>query len=316
MYNDNNIRQNEIIYRIDCMKKEPLTIKYNKNDFMPYSAHVIGRYREIASLLEHLAIMPMTAFHFNCSSEWRLSKRTLSNSYWSFITEGEGELLLGNYTSKVRAGQLILFPAGVEHSLTPVSNRCMSMINIHFQVRFYNLIDICGLLDLGGVYDDTGERFDGISSEIARLYRLKPPGWLSYFKSLIRVQLLDIILNSGKELRSVTPELEKLSRVYPALELVENSFTSPSLSTQDLAEKLNVSQVYTRKLFNKLFGVSPVKFIHNRRIEYACTLLRETELPVKGIALQSGFNDLAFFYRIFGRVMNLTPAQYRRLPQF
>ena len=154
------------------MNSELVAVRRDKDEFVPYSECINNRRYEITSLLEHLAIMPMTAYHYNCSSEWILNKRTLSNSYWSFITEGEGELLLGNCTSNVRAGQFILFPAGVEHSLTPVSNSCMSMINIHFQARVYNLIDICGLLDLGGVYDDTEERIDGVSLEIARLYIL------------------------------------------------------------------------------------------------------------------------------------------------
>ena len=298
------------------MKNEPVTVKHDKDNFTPYSESIIDRRHEIMPLLEHLAIMPMTAYHYNCSKEWKLSKRSLTNSYWSFITDGEGELLLGNRVIKVSAGQFILFPARVEHSLMPAPNKCISMINVHFHARVYNLIDICGLLGLGDVYSDATEKFSSVSAEASRLYALKPPGWLSYFKSLIRVQLLDIILNSGKELRSVTPELEKLSRIYPALELIENEFDDPELTTKALAAELNVSQVYTRKLFRILFDLSPIKFIHSRRIEHACMLLRETELPVKDISVQSGFNDLAFFYRVFSRIMKSTPAQYRRLPQF
>ena len=298
------------------MRNQPVTVRHSKSKFAPYADSVTDRHREIASLLEHLAIVPMTAYHYDCSSEWALVGRTLPNSYWSFITEGDGELLLDGRSMEVSAGQIILFPARVEHSIAPVAGSGMSMINVHFQARVYNLIDVCGLLAMGSVFDDVTKRFAALSEEAARLYILKPPGWLSYFKSLIRVQLLEIILNSGEEFESVTPELEKLSRIYPALELIEREFDDPGLSVGMLAAELSVSEVYTRKLFNKLFGMSPTKFIHSRRIEHACTLLRETELPVKVIALQSGFNDLAFFYRIFVRAMDITPAQYRNSPQF
>ena len=190
------------------------------------------------------------------------------------------------------------------------------MINIHFQARIYNLIDICSLLGLSGIFVDATGSFTELSRKCAKLYALKPPGWKSYFEALIRVQLFDLILNSSKKLNSVTPELKKLFRIYPALELIEHRFGEYELTAKDLAEKLNISQVYTRKLFNDLFGISPIRFIHNRRIEYACTQLRETELPIKTIAAQAGFNDLAFFYRIFSRSMNLTPAKYRQTPQF
>jgi AraC-like DNA-binding protein len=271
---------------------------------------------EFEPLLEHLAITPISAFHYHCSAEWKLVKRTLPNSYWSLIIAGEGELMLKSRKLQVKTGQLLLFPARMEHALTPLAGSCMSMINIHFQARIYNLIDICSLLGLSGIFADETGSFTELSRKCAKLYALKPPGWKSYFEALIRVQLFDLILNSVKKLDSVTPELKKLSRIYPALELVENRFTDYELAAKDLAEKLNISQVYSRKLFNDLFGISPIRFIHNRRIEYACTLLRETELPIKTIAAQSGFNDLAFFYRIFARSMNLTPAKYRQTPQF
>jgi AraC-like DNA-binding protein/mannose-6-phosphate isomerase-like protein (cupin superfamily) len=299
------------------MKKQFSTAaRVVKEDLPPYSQRLNDGRHDFEPLLEHLAITPISAYHYNCSSDWQLHKRTLSNSYWSLITAGEGELMLKSRKIKIGAGQFIMFPAGMEHALTPVAGSCMSMINVHFQARVYNLIDICGLLELSGCFDDTVGGFTRSSKEAVRVYALKPPGWRSYLESLIRVQLFEFILNSAKEINSLTGELKKLSRIYPALELIENKFREPEFSAKDLADKLNISQVYTRKLFNELFGIAPTRFIHSRRIEYACILLRETELPIKNIAAQSGFNDLAFFYRIFARSMNLTPAQYRQTPQF
>jgi AraC-like DNA-binding protein len=298
------------------IKQFSAATKLEHDDYVAYPRNTDDGRHDFGSLLEHLAITPISAFHYNCSSAWRLAKRSLPNCYWSLITAGEGELLVKSRKVKVKAGQLLIFPARLEHALTPVAGSCMSMINVHFQARVYNLIDICGLVDLNGCFADLTGNFTIMSQELARLYTLKPPGWKSYSESLIRVQLFQLMLNSGKEINSITPELKKLSRIYPALELIENKFSDPELSAKDLAGKLNISQVYNRKLFNQLFGVSPARFIHSRRIEYACTQLRETELPIKCIATQAGFNDLAFFYRVFARVMNITPARYRQTPQF
>jgi AraC-like DNA-binding protein len=298
------------------IKSFSTTTKLEAADFAPYAQCCNDGWHELESLLEHLVITPISAYFYHCSAEWKLAERTLPNSYWSLIIDGEGELLLGADKLKVKAGQLLIFPAQAKHALTPTAGSCMSIINIHFQAKVYNLIDICELIGLRGVFPDETGIFTQRSKECTKLYALNPPGWKSYFEALIRIQLFDLILNSVKQLDSVTPELQKLSRIYPALELVEKSFTEYKLTAKNLAEKLNISQVYTRKLFNELFGISPIRFIHNRRIEYACTLLRETELPIKAIAAQSGFNDLAFFYRIFSRFMNITPAKYRQTLQF
>lgn len=48
-----------------------------------------------------------------------------------------------------------------------------------------------------------------------------------------------------------------------------------------LAQKLRISEVYLRKMFNSLFNESTVKCINHRKIYRACKLLLESDLPAK-----------------------------------
>lgn len=87
-----------------------------------------------------------------------------------------------------------------------------------------------------------------------------------------------------------------------AAEYIDRNFTE-SISVQKLAESLHVSQGYLNQLFRNGMGVSPVKYIIMKRMEYACYLLRTTGLSCEKISETVGMYDNAYFYRIFRRVM-------------
>lgn len=96
-----------------------------------------------------------------------------------------------------------------------------------------------------------------------------------------------------------------------AAEYIDRNFTE-NISIQKLAESLHISQGYLNRLFRNGMGVSPVKYITMKRMEYACYLLRTTELSCEKISEAVGMYDNAYFYRIFRRVMGMTPVQYKK----
>lgn len=57
---------------------------------------------------------------------------------------------------------------------------------------------------------------------------------------------------------------------------------------------------------------TPIDYVHTLRLEEAKQLLETTALPVEAVALDVGYQDAAFFARLFKRKVCVTPAQYRR----
>lgn len=56
-----------------------------------------------------------------------------------------------------------------------------------------------------------------------------------------------------------------------------------------------------------------MRYLDTLRMENAKKLLRETELPINDIVLQSGYVDKGNFFRKFKKLNNLTPVQYREV---
>ena len=71
------------------------------------------------------------------------------------------------------------------------------------------------------------------------------------------------------------------------------------------------TRTITRR-FKQATGLSPMEYVHALRLEEAKQVLEAAEDPVEAVAQAVGYEDAAFFGRLFRRKVGLTPTQYRR----
>jgi transcriptional regulator GlxA family with amidase domain len=83
------------------------------------------------------------------------------------------------------------------------------------------------------------------------------------------------------------------------------------LELELLAQEFGVSYSWFRSRFAAHTGLSPHQYLLQLRLVRARDLLTETDLSVKVIALQTGFEDEHYFSRLFRLKLNLTPSQWR-----
>lgn len=78
-----------------------------------------------------------------------------------------------------------------------------------------------------------------------------------------------------------------------------------------LAQTSAVSPAHFSRSFKQAFGVPPHRYLLSRRIERAMALLRDTDLPVTEVALQTGWKSLGTFGRIFRDITGENPGALR-----
>ncbi|SDM33465.1 AraC-type DNA-binding protein [Paenibacillus sp. OK060] len=84
-----------------------------------------------------------------------------------------------------------------------------------------------------------------------------------------------------------------------------------NITLQDLAEYAGVHPTYLCNTYSKVFKTSPIYFVNQLRINKAKELLAETDLSIKVIASNVGYNSLSQFSSIFKRYCLKSPSQYR-----
>ncbi len=79
-----------------------------------------------------------------------------------------------------------------------------------------------------------------------------------------------------------------------------------------MIEMTGLAQRSFLRRFKAATGMAPLEYVHTMRIEEAKHLLETGDLPTAAVAQEVGYDDPAFFGRLFSRQVNLTPLQYRR----
>jgi AraC-like DNA-binding protein len=71
--------------------------------------------------------------------------------------------------------------------------------------------------------------------------------------------------------------------------------------------------VYFRKIFKSIYGVSPIKYINNLKIEHARELIESQMYSISEAAFHSGYSDSSSFSRDFKKHFDMTPGEYMRM---
>ena len=84
------------------------------------------------------------------------------------------------------------------------------------------------------------------------------------------------------------------------------------ISRWKLADSVNVSEDYLTRIFHREMGLSLWDYLSRLRIFLAAELLRRTDDTIQDIASRTGFQDHAYFCRVFKKIYGVPPGQLRK----
>jgi AraC-like DNA-binding protein len=102
-----------------------------------------------------------------------------------------------------------------------------------------------------------------------------------------------------------------------SLDVVNNSITyvmenmGNAISVKEIANNINYTPSHFLYLFKKKTGFSPIHYFNNLKIQRACQYLSFTDMTIKEICFNLGYNDPLYFSRLFKKMMSISPNQYR-----
>lgn len=85
-----------------------------------------------------------------------------------------------------------------------------------------------------------------------------------------------------------------------------------AITAEELSSLATLSKGYLFRAFKQSYGMPPLAYQQQLRLEAAKTLLHATALRCHEVARRCGYENVPFFHRLFKRTTGLTPGQYRK----
>ena len=205
-----------------------------------------------------------------------------------------------NYVSKKG---VILF----RHGETDYYSKSKSAAHSYYAIRFTT--DERINMSLFRVVQETDkfEYYVNLFKKALDYYENKNYAYILKIKSVIYQILGSMLTENAFENKS----FKKRPLIAPSVLFLEKNIFNKNINIEMIAAESNVSSTHFRNIFKEIYGMSPVKYIMDKRLEKATELLFYSNLNVNEIADQLGYNSTIYFDKIFKKKYGISPTEYR-----
>ncbi|MBQ9965382.1 MAG: helix-turn-helix transcriptional regulator [Clostridia bacterium] len=242
----------------------------------------------------------------NVSRTNRKVERKYSESYaLEYIISGEIEVNEGGVVTVASAGDTLLLRRHTPHFYNDAINKNVRAIHTTF----------CGsMCDL--LYDNYGLSARVVYKGVDISKQLKAMLDFSIKNKDINEQTAycsGVIAEIFYKLYlSLVGDETQISGTVAYAKVVIDRHIEKFSSNEELAEFLKCSVSTFTKNFKKKYGITPIEYQKQKKIESAKQLLIDGKLSVKEIANHLGFCDAAYFSAYFKKYTGLTPKEYKK----
>jgi two-component system response regulator YesN len=95
-----------------------------------------------------------------------------------------------------------------------------------------------------------------------------------------------------------------------ALEYLRKNYAN-DISLNQTAEYIGVNSSYLSRVFKEDYGMGFAEYLNSIRVKQAKYLIERTDIKLKEIVKQVGFNNYTYFFKVFKMVAGITPIEYK-----
>jgi AraC family transcriptional activator of pobA len=227
------------------------------------------------------------------------------------VEEGGGTALLEDRKKRLRSGDMVNVPAGVVHGFTFEPQTKGWVVTITAELLEESLLDGEGLRNLlktsGITQFDASVR--GIVEAIFDEHATQSFARAHVLRGLSGVLVGLLVRTIAQMDRQIGQKEHGLQKQFDAL--LKEQATS-HLRVADYAEQLGVTPTHLSRVLREATGLSASATIEARLMREARRNLAFTNLRISDIAYQLGYEDPAYFTRVFKRATGVSPRQFRQ----
>lgn len=145
-------------------------------------------------------------------------------------------------------------------------------------------------------------------------YLLKPVNSHELHQTLNKIELA--ILADNKDMIQATHENTYKPEEIVSLvkEYIQKHYAN-DITLNTISQNLGFSSSYLTKVFNKVMGITPSKFIRDYRMNIAKQLLNEPGSSINAVSAAIGYSDPFHFSKSFKQTFGISPSEYKNTVQ-
>lgn len=269
----------------------PMIIEMEENDPLVSSLYItdIGHY-------------PMAEYHH------RVRQEAIDQYVLIYCVDGSGWYVLKGQRYEVKRNQYFILPAGMPHEYGATEGERWTIYWVHFRGEHASVYAEGAQKpqEVKAAMNSNISNRNNIFEEIlSTLHFGDGIEDLRYASSLLHYYLASL-----RYLRQYRSTVRYDGVVNAAIHYMKEN-VERHLTLQDVLDYVGYSSTRFSALFKKETGSSPLAYFNRLKIEYACQMLKITDMHINQICYKVGIEDSLYFSRMFSKAMGMSPSEYR-----
>lgn len=230
-----------------------------------------------------------------------------------YCVGGRGWYEINNIHYEIEANQFIIIPKDTAYSFGADESDPWTIYWLHFQGimadRFYlpDPVPVSVLPGEGSRVQERIQLFEEIYSSFSMGYNKENMVYCSMCLYMFMASFRWI----GQYEHVNMPDDSQPSFSSKVIWYMEENVAS-NLTLSSLASYFKYSPSHFSMLFHKETGISPINYFLRLKIQKACQYIALTDLKINEISIKLGFEEPAYFSRLFTKIMGMPPSAYRK----
>jgi AraC-like DNA-binding protein len=236
--------------------------------------------------------------------------RILNEFQVHYITEGEGVYENRSGRFRIGPGSLLFTSPGEWHRFKPKKSTGWVEHYVGFSGDFAQRIFGRPWFTQKNAVVNVGYREEILDTyyKVFNFVIEEKPGYQQVSAGMV-MKLLGYIVSFDRQKDFSGKRVEKIIQCA-CFTIREN--VEAKIDFQTFAGDNNIGYSYFRKMFKKYTGISPVQYHLDLKILRAKELLLQSDMSIKEISYNLGFQSIYYFSRIFKSKMGVAPSEIRK----
>jgi len=252
-----------------------------------------------------------------------------------YVMKGAGKHVFEGQSYRIKENDIFIINPGEAHTFSLEKGEKLEIINCLFlpsliQGSWLKEMGVSESMDYFYIHPflDNKERFHHLlnlnGNQFIRVRNLLESmiaefeGGNSCSSTLIRLQLVEVLIllsriyNEHKKITRNITVVEKESQILARriCGYIERHYDQ-KISIPTICNLFSISPRHLNRLFKQETGKTIIEMTHKIRIEKAKKFLLESDEKVINVAMRVGYDDPAFFSRLFRRMVGCSPGRYK-----